>query len=132
MIVLTFVDIDKKEVPDAVIVFLFLTGFVLNSIEIKNGMNIFTGITGALTGGFIIYLMNFFTDGKIGEGDVKLFAALGFCLGSYAIIELILWSFIAGAAISIALVLLKVSGLKDKIAFVPFIALALIARGLTL
>lgn len=132
MIVLTFIDIDKKEVPDSIIVFIFATGFLLNTLEMNYGVNVFTGVAGALAGGFVIYLMNFFTDGKIGEGDVKLFAALGLCLGPYSIIELILWSFIAGGVISIVLVLAKKFKRYDKIAFVPFIALAFVMRGLIL
>jgi len=132
MIVLTFIDIDKKEVPDAVIVFLFMTGFILNTLEMNRGINIFAGLTGALAGGFVIYLMNYFTDGKIGEGDVKLFAALGFCLGLKGITGLILWAFIAGGAISAVLVLVKKVKRTDKIAFVPFVALAFVIQGLIL
>ena len=132
MIVLTFIDIDKKEVPDAVIVFLFITGFVLNTLELNRGINIFTGLLGALLGGFIIYIMNFFSNGKIGEGDIKLFAALGFCFGVHGIMDMIFWSFTAGGAVSGALLLAKKFKRTDKIAFVPFIALALLIQGLVL
>lgn len=132
MIVLTFIDIDKKEVPDEVIVFLIITGFALNTLEMRENMNIFMGVAGGLAGGFIIYLMNYFTDGKIGEGDVKLFCALGLCLGLQGIIELIIWSFITGGIISVALVLVKKIKRTDKVAFVPFIALAFLIQGLIL
>ena len=132
MIVLTFIDIDKKEVPDGVIVSLFMTGFILNTLEMNRGINIFSGLIGALAGGFAIYLMNYFTSGKIGEGDVKLFAALGFCLGLQGVTALILWSFIAGGAISAVLVIAKKFKRTDKIAFVPFVALAFVLSGLIL
>jgi leader peptidase (prepilin peptidase)/N-methyltransferase len=132
MIVLTFIDIDKKEIPDGIVVLLFVTGFILNTLELNKDINIFAGVIGALAAGFIIYLMNFFTNGKIGEGDVKLFAALGLCLGLQAVTELILWSFITGGIISVILVLAKKYKRTDKIAFVPFIALALLIQGLIL
>lgn len=132
MIVLAFIDFDKKEVPDGIVVLFFITGFALNTLEMNGEMNIYTGIIGALSAGFIIYVLNYFTNGKIGEGDVKLFAALGLCLGLQGGIELIKWSFILGGCISFVFILAKKFTRTDKIAFVPFIALAFLIKGLIL
>lgn len=131
MIVLAFIDIDKKEVPDEIIIFLFLTGFILNTFELNSGVNIFSGITGALGAGFVLFVMNYFTNGKIGEGDVKLITALGLCLGLRAITEVVLWSFLIGGAAAVVLLATGKYRKTDKIAFVPFIAAAFIMHGLT-
>jgi leader peptidase (prepilin peptidase)/N-methyltransferase len=130
LIVLTFIDIDKKEVPDEVIVFLFLTGFILDTLELNNGINIFSGLAGCIAAGFVFYAMNYFTDGKIGEGDVKLIAALGLCLGLKNISLLILWSFIIGGAAAFILLVSGNSRRTDKIAFVPFIMAAFLLQGM--
>ena len=115
LIVLTFIDIDKKEVPDGVVLLLFLTGFVLCALEMNGSTNVFAGIIGAITGGFIIYLMVFFTDGKIGEGDAKLFTALGLCLGLKGDLDLILGSFIIGGVVSVVLLVSGKYKRTDKV-----------------
>jgi leader peptidase (prepilin peptidase) / N-methyltransferase len=132
LIVLTFIDIDKKEVPDGAIVLLFLTGFVLCVLEMNGLTNVFAGIIGAITGGFIIYLIVFFTNGKIGEGDAKLMAALGLCLGLKGTLNLILGSFIIGGIVSLALLISGKYKRTDKVAFVPFIAAAFLVESLIL
>ncbi|HDQ26542.1 MAG TPA: prepilin peptidase [bacterium] len=124
LIVLTFIDIDKKEVPDSIIVFLFLTGFVFGIFEIKEYLNIYTGLIAGLAGGFVIYLINFFSNGKIGEGDIKLIAALGLCVGLKDIGLIVFGSFVIGGIAAAILLLLKKKGRRDELAFVPFITAA--------
>jgi leader peptidase (prepilin peptidase)/N-methyltransferase len=129
MIMLVFIDIDRKIVPDGIIVFLILTGVIFNVFGLRN-LNVFEGIIGAVTGGIIIYFINFFSNGKIGEGDIKLMTALGMCCGAYDILRIIFYSFIIGAAFSVVMLALKKYKKNDEIAFVPFIGAAFLLNGL--
>ncbi len=124
MIILTVIDIDKKVVPDSIILFMFITGFIAGLFELKDFNNIFEGIAGALAGGFVMLVLSFFSNSKLGEGDVKLIAALGLWLGFIDVMNLILYAFIIGGIWAFVLIALKKSGPKDEIAFVPFIGAA--------
>lgn len=128
MIVLAFIDIEKRVVPDIIVVFIFFTGMIFGVINFSGSATIFDGIIAAIAAGFIIYAMNFFSNGKIGEGDVKLFMALGMCVGLKEIVAVMLYSFVIGGVISAALLLFAGFKRKDAVAFVPFIAAAFIVR----
>jgi len=130
MIILALIDINRKIVPDGITIVLLLTGFLFGIYGIRQDVAVFDGIIGALTGGLIIYFLNFFSNGKIGEGDIKLMAALGFLCGAKDIIYIIFLSFIIGAVVSLIMLALKKYGRKDEIAFVPFIAIAFMIKGL--
>jgi len=132
MIVLTFIDIDKKEVPDIIVLLLFATGFIFSVFNINPEADLFDSIAGASAAGFLIYALNFTTDGKIGEGDIKLFSAIGACTGLKPVLEIIVLSFLIGGAISLILIVFKKYKRTDKVAFVPFIAAAFICRSLIL
>ncbi|MBR5641464.1 MAG: prepilin peptidase [Firmicutes bacterium] len=58
----------------------------------------------------------------MGMGDVKLYSALGFCLGPRALLQIVCGSMLAGGIYAAALLLLKKAHKKDRIAFGPFIA----------
>jgi len=131
LIVLSVIDLHKKEVPDVIILCFLLTGFIFASAEIGN-VNIYNGIIGALAGAFIIYLLNFLSNGKIGEGDIKLILCLGLCLGLRNVLGIILYAFIIGGIVSVALILFKRRSRKEEIAFVPFIAAAFLVESLVI
>ncbi len=128
LIALSVIDIEKRIVPDVIIVFLFVTGALFGVFELNKNVTIFDGIIGAASAGFVIYVLNYFSNGKIGEGDVKLFMALGMCLGPVEALKVILYSFIIGGIISGLLLLTGRYSRKDALAFVPFIAAAFIVR----
>lgn len=60
----------------------------------------------------------------MGMGDVKLYAALGFCLGPRPLLQIACASMLSGGVYAGALVLLKKAKKKDRIAFGPFIAVS--------
>lgn len=128
LIVLTFIDIDKRTVPDTVVVYIFVTGAIFSIFEIK--ANVFDSLIGAVTGGGIILILNFFSNGKIGEGDVKLIAALGFALGAQQVLSLIAYAFLAGGAFAVILLATGKAKRSDGIAFVPFIAIGFLLSAL--
>ena len=59
----------------------------------------------------------------MGMGDVKLYAALGFCLGPRPLLQIACGSMLAGGVYAGALVLFRKAKKKDRIAFGPFIAI---------
>jgi len=130
MIVLTFIDIDKKEVPDSIVLLLFATGFIFNVFNVNNEAGLFDSFAGAAAAGLLIYTLNYVTAGKIGEGDIKLFSAIGSCAGLKPVLEIIALAFIIGGAVSAVLVFMRIYKRSDKIAFVPFISAAFVIRSL--
>ncbi|MCX8092783.1 MAG: prepilin peptidase [Candidatus Goldbacteria bacterium] len=125
LIVLSMIDIETKQISDIIILLLIITGIIFCIIEI-NKINIFEGIISFITAGFIIFLLNFFSNEKIGEGDIKLMAGLALPAGILFTLKIIFFSFILGGIFSL---LLLISGRYRKnksIAFVPFIFLSFI------
>ncbi len=129
LIILVFIDIDKRIVPDIIVILIFVTGMFFSVVN-AGKVNIFQGFLGAVSGGFIMLALNYISNGKIGEGDIKLISALGICTGPTDVLNLIFLAFVIGALFSITLLLLKKTDFKTEIAFVPFIGMAFILNGL--
>ncbi|MFP4466526.1 MAG: prepilin peptidase [Candidatus Goldiibacteriota bacterium] len=127
LIIFAFIDIDSKIVPDNVLVFMFFTVLAANMGELNN-INFFEGAAGGIAGGMIFYFLSFFSNGKIGEGDIKLITILGFAVGFAGILEIIFYSFMIGGAAALLLVLMKKSKRKDEMAFVPYISAAFVVQ----
>ena len=106
-------------------VILIIIGVLFDTIEINKGLNIYNGIISALGGGFIIYIINYFSAGKIGEGDIKLIMSLGFFMGLKEIYYLILYSFIIGGIFSLVMLSLRKYKRNDEIPFIPFVFVSL-------
>jgi leader peptidase (prepilin peptidase)/N-methyltransferase len=121
LITLALIDIDRKIVPDGILKYMLITGAVFSVFKF-GGINLFEGIIGATAGGTLLLILNYFTNGKIGEGDVKLAAVLGMCVGAAAVFDIVFYSFIAGGFVAVLLIVTRKNGRKDEIAFVPFIA----------
>lgn len=130
MIVLSFIDIDKKIVPDGIILCLIITGLVFGIFGFNPNVNIFEGIIGAICGGFLMLGLNFFSNGKVGEGDIKLITAIGLCTGFREITGIIIYAFIFGGIYAAIMLAIGRHKRKDAIAFVPFIAAAFLFRAL--
>ncbi len=121
------IDFEKRIIIDKLLLIFIFTGIIFYIIDFKKN-DILNGIIGFLTGGIIIYLLNFFSNGKIGEGDIKFLAAAGLWVGAYEIINVIFYSFLIGGFVSAILLLLKIKSRYDKVAFIPFVAMALFLR----
>jgi leader peptidase (prepilin peptidase)/N-methyltransferase len=123
LIVIAFIDYEHKIIPDRLIILGLLTAFA--SITLYNTeVNIINGTVGLLIGGGILLIIAVVTNGAMGGGDIKLMGVLGLMLGWKKILLVLLLSFILGSIISIFLLVLKIKGRKDYIAFGPFISIA--------
>ena len=129
LITLALIDIDRKIVPDGILKYMLVTGAVFSVFKF-GGINLFEGIIGATAGGTLLLILNYFTNGKIGEGDIKLASVIGMCTGAAGIFSVMFYSFIAGAVVSVFLLASGKKGRKDEIAFVPFIAAGFIINAL--
>lgn len=127
LITLALIDIDRKIVPDGILKYMCITGAVFSVFKF-GGINLFEGIIGATAGGTLLLILNYFTNGKIGEGDIKLAAVLGMCVGAAAVFDIIFYSFIVGGFVAVFLLVTGKNGRKDEIAFVPFIAAGFILK----
>ena len=107
------IDLEHQIIPDS-LVFLGLLFSPFANLQ-----------AGFLAATFLL-LIHLVTRGKgMGLGDVK-FAVLGGALTSMKLMPLWLFlSFLTGAAVSIILVLWRKKNLKDKIAFGPFLVIAI-------
>lgn len=133
-------------------IFLLLILFVLSVVDLREmivpgagiaavaGIGVLRGILGEqgwmfhVKGGLILFCVCIgiaLISGGLGGGDVKLFGALGFALGTRAAAEIFVLAFLlSGIFVSAAHLLLRITGRegrfvgKKEIPFVPFIGAA--------
>ncbi|MGV8145078.1 MAG: prepilin peptidase [Alkaliphilus sp.] len=122
LIVITFIDLDLKIIPDRLNISLLVVGIIAN-IALYEFSFVIDSFIGFLIGGLLFLAIAVIT-GAMGGGDIKLMAVLGLIFGWKSIFLIILLSFIVGAVISILLLITKIKGRKDEIPFGPFIAVA--------
>ena len=123
LIVVSFIDYDHTIIPDELVIFGMITGFILQ-IVYHFRSNFIHGLFGLFIGGGLFLLIALLTNGAMGGGDIKLMGMLGFYLGWKSIILITLLSFVVGAVVSLFLMALKLKGRKDYIPFGPFIGIA--------
>lgn len=122
------VDYRYELIPDECHIVIVLCSIINMIVDYKN---ILTYVLGALIGGLIFFLLGklsllIFKKEGMGFGDVKLMASLGFMFGVKNILVITLISFIFGAIIGGALLILKRKKSDSYIPFGPFIVIAAI------
>ncbi len=130
LIIIGFIDLKEKIIPDVISLPLtalgFLSSFILNNISPLNSL------LGILAGGGSLYLIAIagtyiFKKEAMGGGDIKLSAMVGAFLGWQLTLLSLFIGFLLGSVIGI-IVLMKTKGEIRDVPFGPFIALgALIA-----
>jgi len=131
LIILSAIDFETKEIPDILILILFIIGLIFCIVEI-NKINIFEGIISCITAGFLIFVLNFFSNEKIGEGDIKLMAGLALPAGFVLSVNIIFFSFILGGIFSFIFLFFNKNHKRQSVAFVPFIFLSFVLNVLML
>ena len=120
MIIVSIIDLKYMIIPDSLNAFGLLLGAAVLIID-KNQ------VTDKLFGfliGFSIFAGIAFFSGAMGGGDIKLIAVLGLIFGLKGILFITVGSFLIGAVICVALMILKLKNIKDKIPFGPFICMS--------
>jgi leader peptidase (prepilin peptidase) / N-methyltransferase len=126
LVVISMIDLETTDVYFKTILFGLITGIIfivfgyyLSEISVMNYL------VAGLIGGSVIALIIVITKG-MGWGDAEICLVCGLYLGLRNTIVMLLFAFILGAVIGLALIVLKKKSRKDYIPFGPFIAAAAI------
>lgn len=126
LIVITFIDIDHKIIPDVItlpgIVIGLVASLALPSVGFSNA------VFGLLAGGGSLWLVAWLyylltrKDG-MGGGDIKLLAMMGTFIGLKGVVFTIFMSSAVGTVVGIATMIIKGKGMKFAVPFGPFLAI---------
>lgn len=125
LIVITFIDIDHKIIPDS----LSITGIPLGlASSFFTGVGPLDSLLGILLGGGTLWAVasgyELLTKREgMGFGDVKLLGAIGAFLGWQAVLFTIVMSSVVGAVIGVLLIKLSSADRHLEIPFGPFLSL---------
>ena len=127
LLVIAFIDLDHKIIPDVLSIPGVILGFVLSFFPV-NPITVFESILGILLGGGSLYLVAFLYSwirGQegMGGGDIKLLAMIGAWMGWKALPFVILISSLTGTLIGGGSLLLSRQKLSEQIPFGPFLSL---------
>jgi leader peptidase (prepilin peptidase)/N-methyltransferase len=114
-----------QQIPDIFTILLFVSSLPI-AFVLREEISLTTRFMGA---GLVFSWFSFqwlWTKGKaVGSGDIFLGAAIGFLLGLFGAVTMLLLSYMTGAVIVLFLLLIKkVSFKKERIAFGPFMGIA--------
>ncbi len=77
-------------------------------------------LIGVLVGGGIFLITMLISSKGVGAGDVKLYAVIGFLVGSKAVFNVLFYALLIGAISSVVLLLSKKKTRKDALPLAPF------------
>lgn len=112
------IDLTHQVIPDELV-------FAGMAISVLFNLSFGSMLSGFLAA-FFLLILHIITKGKgMGLGDVKLAILGGMVVGLNNVFYWLVLAFLTGAVAGCILILAKKSGLKDKIAFGPFLIIAL-------
>ncbi len=122
LLALALIDWDTTVLPDAMTLPLLWAGLVAAALGLLPGLTLATSLAGAAAGYgslWAVYWLFKLTTGKegMGYGDFKLLGALGAWLGWQAVLPIVLFASVLGAAVGLAM---KARGALRDGRFVPF------------
>jgi leader peptidase (prepilin peptidase) / N-methyltransferase len=118
--IITVSDLKYMLIPDKIL--LFFAGIFLIERIFLPLTPWWDSLVGAAVGFTLLLLISFVSKGGMGGGDIKLFALLGFVLGTKMVLMSLFFSTLLGAVIGIIGILLGIFERKKPIPFGPFIA----------
>jgi leader peptidase (prepilin peptidase) / N-methyltransferase len=120
-IIITVSDIKYMLIPDKILLF-FAGVFLVERIFIPLSPW-WDSLLGATVGFSLLLLISIVSKGGMGGGDIKLYALIGFVLGTKLVLMSLFISTLLGALIGIIGIMVGVFERKKPIPFGPFIAL---------
>lgn len=120
LIVITFIDIDYKIIPNTITLPGIPIGLALSYFFLPH--SIINALIGMLGGGGLLLLMAVIYPGGMGGGDIKMIAMLGAFLGWEKVFLTIFLGSLIGSVVGITMIILKKGGRKTKIPFGPYLA----------
>ncbi|MDP2862588.1 MAG: prepilin peptidase [Desulfobacterales bacterium] len=130
LVVITFIDIDHRIIPDTISLPGIPIGFLLASLVLPS-MNYKTSLAGILTGGgsllAVAWIYNLITKKEgMGGGDIKLLAMIGAFTGWKGVLFTIFVASATGTLAGIAVMLKTKKGMKLAVPFGPFLSIGAI------
>ena len=129
LVVLSFIDLEHKLLPNRIVVPAFVAGVVLLGIAAALGPGAgawFRALLGAAIGFAFFFTLALISPRGMGMGDVKLSAVLGLSLAYLGWGRLLVGffiAFLAGALGGIGLIAARRAGMKSEVPFGPYLAL---------
>lgn len=122
LVTIFVIDWEHQIIPDS-LTFVGL-GVILFAFLLSNNNEFYAYLLSGLSAAAFLLLIHLATLGRgMGLGDVK-FALFGVFLGPANTIVWILFTFIFGGVVGLLLIATKKAGMKDKVAFGPFLIIA--------
>jgi len=130
LLVMTFIDIDHRIIPDTISLPGIPIGFLLASLVLPS-MNYKTSLAGILTGGgsllAVAWIYNLITKKEgMGGGDIKLLAMIGAFTGWKGVLFTIFVASATGTLAGIAVMLKTKKDMKLAVPFGPFLSIGAI------
>lgn len=132
LVVLSFIDLEHRLLPNRIVVPSFVAGVVLLGIAAALGPGVgawVRALLGAAVAFGTFFALALISPRGMGMGDVKLSAVLGLALGFLGWPRLLVGfflSFAAGAVGGLALIAGRRAGMKSEVPFGPYLALGTI------
>ncbi|HAM37907.1 MAG: hypothetical protein A2474_02110 [Elusimicrobia bacterium RIFOXYC2_FULL_34_12] len=131
LIVISFIDMHLKIVPDILSVSLIFIGIILSPINSAIKYSFLNSITGICFAGFFLLTISYigskiYKKEVMGGGDIKLLAAGGGFLGISNIFHAFITACFIGGFVGLVLILFKKKKSSDFIPFGPYISISII------
>ena len=118
------IDLEHQIIPDT-FTFFGLLVIVLYLLLVPNPYSLFTNLFAGFAAALFLLLISLATGGRgMGLGDVKFAVLGGLLMGKFTFIWM-LTAFLTGGVVGSILILGRKAGLKDKIAFGPFLVIGI-------
>lgn len=125
LVIIFVIDFEHQIIPDSLVFLAIFMSF--GYLLIKDSPNMFLNVLSGLIASVFLLILNVATKGRgMGLGDVKFAVFAGMFLGPNLLFIWFLVAFLTGALVGIILILGKRAGLKDHIAFGPFLILSIL------
>jgi len=122
LLVLSLIDIDRQILPDKLTILGLALGLIMSFI--RPDIHPLTAVAGVFAGGGFLFVIAFVSKGGLGGGDIKMMAFVGSFIGpAQVMLAIFLGAFIGLVANVPGLIGGKV-GLKSRLPFGPFLAVA--------
>ncbi|MDR2904289.1 MAG: A24 family peptidase [Clostridiales bacterium] len=124
------IDVKKGIIPNRLVLSVILLAVIRMSVAClaENAVALLLdGLLGLLAGGVPCALIILVTNGAMGAGDMKLYAALGLFFGCQKVFYIGVLSIMAAGAAALFLLILKKKDRKSSLVMAPFISMAAVA-----
>lgn len=116
-------DLETRRIDDRFQAGIVLVGLL--SLRLDMGHTLTERLIGVFAVSLPMLLLSLAASGAFGGGDIKLMASSGFFLGWCGVVVAIILGLFAGGGYALIQLLRKEAGVKDRMAFGPFLAIGL-------